>query len=51
MPPTGCVSAGSARAVVQTFGREGLRFPAPVRSGERKGELIERAPQHAASIL
>jgi DNA invertase Pin-like site-specific DNA recombinase len=30
----------SARAVVQTFNRDGLRFPARVRSGERKGELV-----------
>jgi DNA invertase Pin-like site-specific DNA recombinase len=30
---------GSARAVVQTFNREGLLFPARVRAGERKGEL------------
>ena len=30
---------GSARAVVQTFNREGVLFPARVRSGERKGEL------------
>ena len=30
---------GSARAVVQTFNREGLLFPARVRTGERKGEL------------
>src|SRR5438128_1414254 len=31
---------GSARAVVQAFNRERLRFPVRVRSGERKGELI-----------
>ncbi len=31
---------GSARAVVQTFNREGLLFPARIRSGERTGELI-----------
>ena len=31
--------SGSARAVVQTFNRERLLFPARVRSGERKGEL------------
>ncbi len=30
---------GSARAVVQTFNREGLLFPARVRAGQRKGEL------------
>ncbi|MBV8991466.1 MAG: recombinase family protein, partial [Solirubrobacterales bacterium] len=30
---------GSARAVVQTFNRERLLFPARVRAGERKGEL------------
>jgi DNA invertase Pin-like site-specific DNA recombinase len=31
---------GSARAVVQTFKREGLLFPARVRSSARKGELV-----------
>ena len=31
---------GSARAVVQAFNRDGLLFPARVRSGERKGELV-----------
>lgn len=31
--------AGSARAVVQTFRSEGLRFPARVRTGPHKGEL------------
>ena len=31
---------GSARAVVQTFNRDGLLFPARMRSGERKGELV-----------
>ena len=31
---------GSARAVVQTFNRDELLFPARVRSGERKGELV-----------
>jgi DNA invertase Pin-like site-specific DNA recombinase len=30
---------GSARAVVQTFRAEGLRFPARIRSGPHKGEL------------
>ena len=30
---------GSARAVVHAFNREGLLFPARIRSGERKGEL------------
>lgn len=30
---------GSARAVVYAFNREGLLFPARIRSGERKGEL------------
>ncbi|MFN2506966.1 MAG: recombinase family protein, partial [Acidimicrobiales bacterium] len=30
---------GSARAVVQTFAAEGLRFPLRVRSGANKGEL------------
>ncbi|MBD0281449.1 MAG: recombinase family protein [Thermoleophilaceae bacterium] len=31
--------SGSARAVAQAFNRDGLLFPARVRSGERKGEL------------
>ena len=31
--------AGSARAVVYAFNREGLLFPARIRSGPRKGEL------------
>ncbi|MBV9536952.1 MAG: recombinase family protein [Solirubrobacterales bacterium] len=31
---------GSARAVVQAFNRDGLLFPARVRFGERKGELV-----------
>lgn len=31
---------GSARAVVQAFNRDGLLFPARVRSGERKGEIV-----------
>ena len=31
---------GSARAVVQTFNRDGLLFPARIRCGERKGEII-----------
>jgi DNA invertase Pin-like site-specific DNA recombinase len=31
---------GSARAVVQAFNREELLFPARVRVGERKGELV-----------
>jgi len=31
---------GSARAVVQTFKREGLLFPARIRIGARKGELV-----------
>jgi hypothetical protein len=31
---------GSARAVVQSFNRDGLLFPARVRVGERKGELV-----------
>jgi DNA invertase Pin-like site-specific DNA recombinase/DNA-binding transcriptional regulator YiaG len=30
---------GSARAVVQTFNREGVRFPARIRTGPHKGEL------------
>ena len=32
--------AGSARAVVQAFNRDRLLFPARVRSGERKGEIV-----------
>jgi hypothetical protein len=32
--------SGSARAVVQAFNRDGLLFPARVRSGEHKGELV-----------
>jgi DNA invertase Pin-like site-specific DNA recombinase len=32
--------AGSARAVVQAFNRDGLLFPARVRIGERKGEIV-----------
>ncbi|MGP0038114.1 MAG: recombinase family protein, partial [Solirubrobacteraceae bacterium] len=31
---------GSARAAVQTFNRDGLLFPARIRFGERKGELV-----------
>jgi DNA invertase Pin-like site-specific DNA recombinase len=31
---------GSARAVVYEFNRDGLLFPARIRSGERKGELV-----------
>lgn len=38
--------SGSARAVVQAFDREGLRFPARVRSGERKGELVWMPLRH-----
>ncbi|MGH2781825.1 MAG: recombinase family protein [Thermoleophilaceae bacterium] len=37
---------GSARAVVQAFDREGLRFPVRVRSGERKGELVWMPLRH-----
>jgi len=37
---------GSARAVVQAFERERLRFPARVRSGERKGELVWMPLRH-----
>jgi len=37
---------GSARAVVQTFTREGLLFPARVRIGERKGELAWMPLRH-----
>ena len=37
---------GSARAVVQAFNRERLRFPARVRSGERKGELVWMPLRH-----
>jgi DNA invertase Pin-like site-specific DNA recombinase len=37
---------GSARAVVQAFNQEGLRFPARVRSGERKGELVWMPLRH-----
>jgi DNA invertase Pin-like site-specific DNA recombinase len=37
---------GSARAVVQAFDREGLRFPARVRSGKRKGELVWMPLRH-----
>jgi DNA invertase Pin-like site-specific DNA recombinase len=36
----------SARAVVQAFNEEGLRFPARVRSGERKGELVWMPLRH-----
>jgi DNA invertase Pin-like site-specific DNA recombinase len=37
---------GSARAVVQTFHQEGLRFPARIRSGARKGELVWMPLRH-----
>ena len=37
---------GSARAVVQTFNRERLRFPVRIRSGERKGELAWMPLRH-----
>jgi DNA invertase Pin-like site-specific DNA recombinase len=38
--------AGSARAVVQAFNREGIPFPARVRFGERKGELVWSPLRH-----
>jgi DNA invertase Pin-like site-specific DNA recombinase len=37
---------GSARAVVQTFNREGLLFPSRIRFGERKGELAWSPLRH-----
>ncbi len=37
---------GSARAVVQTFAREGLLFPARIRKGSRKGELAWMPLKH-----
>jgi DNA invertase Pin-like site-specific DNA recombinase len=37
---------GSARAVVQAFADEGLRFPVRLRSGERKGELVWMPLRH-----
>jgi DNA invertase Pin-like site-specific DNA recombinase len=37
---------GSARALVQAFNQEGLRFPARIRSGERKGELVWMPLRH-----
>jgi DNA invertase Pin-like site-specific DNA recombinase len=37
---------GSARAVVQTFTREGVLFPVRVRTGERKGELAWTPLRH-----
>ena len=37
---------GSARAVVQAFNQERLRFPARVRSGARKGELTWMPLRH-----
>jgi len=37
---------GSARAVVQEFATEGLLFPARVRAGERKGELVWMPLRH-----
>src|SRR2546428_279388 len=37
---------GSARAVVQAFERERLRFPARIRSGKRKGELVWMPLRH-----
>jgi hypothetical protein len=38
---------GSARAVVQTFNAEGLRFPGRVRTGPHKGELSWTPLQHS----
>jgi DNA invertase Pin-like site-specific DNA recombinase len=38
---------GSARAVVQTFNTEGLRFPARVRTGPHKGELSWAPLRHS----
>src|SRR6266516_7390607 len=37
---------GSARAVVQAFNAEQLRFPVRVRSGQRKGELVWMPLRH-----
>jgi len=37
---------GSARAVVQAFECEGLRFPVRIRSGKRKGELLWMPLRH-----
>jgi DNA invertase Pin-like site-specific DNA recombinase len=37
---------GSARAVVQTFNREGLLFPSRIRLGAHKGELARSALRH-----
>jgi DNA invertase Pin-like site-specific DNA recombinase len=37
---------GSARAVVQSFAAEGLRFPVRVRKGPRKGELAWESLKH-----
>lgn len=37
---------GSARAVVQTFAHEGLRFPSRIRSGAYKGELAWAPLRH-----
>ncbi|HXW79065.1 MAG TPA: recombinase family protein, partial [Acidimicrobiales bacterium] len=39
--------AGSARAVVQAFNAEGLRFPARVRTGAHKGELSWTPLRHS----
>ena len=39
--------AGSARAVVQTFNLEGLRFPTRVRRGPHKGELSWTPLRHS----
>jgi DNA invertase Pin-like site-specific DNA recombinase len=41
---------GSARAVVQAFHQEGLLFPARVRAGGRKGDLVW-APLHHWRVL
>ena len=40
-------SAGSARAVVTTFARDGLLFPTRVHAGERKGELVWGPLRHS----
>jgi DNA invertase Pin-like site-specific DNA recombinase/DNA-binding transcriptional MerR regulator len=37
---------GSARAVVQAFAADGLLFPARVRTGDRKGELVWMPLRH-----
>ncbi|WP_279338986.1 recombinase family protein [Sphaerisporangium perillae] len=37
---------GSARAVVMAFGRDGLLFPARIRSGPRKGQVVWEPLKH-----